>query len=155
LQRVAAGLRSLLPREDTASYTLAEALPWLWAVAARTKFPEREFAEWPALPGADYPGVRGPWAPSWELKVETTKHPKRPFAPVALLATRTLSEYGASTLAVGVGDSVALLAGAAQPKRATLARGALGCLDRQARNHGARRAAGGTVHAARRGASIR
>ncbi len=74
LQRVAAGLRSLLPGEDTAGYTLAEALPWLWAVAARTKFPEREFAEWPALPGADYPGVRGPWAPVWELKVETTKH---------------------------------------------------------------------------------
>jgi len=74
VQRVAAGLRSLLPGEDAAGYTLAEALPWLWAVAARTKFPERNFAEWAALPGADYPGVRSPWAPAWELKVETTKH---------------------------------------------------------------------------------
>jgi hypothetical protein len=67
-------LRSLLPGEDAVGSTLAEALPWLWAVAARTKFPERDFAEWPALPGADYPGVRSPWAPAWELKTETTQH---------------------------------------------------------------------------------
>jgi hypothetical protein len=74
LQRVAAGLRSLLPGEAAVAHQLAEALPWLWAVAARTKFPEREFAEWPALPGADYPGVRAPWVPAWELKTETTRH---------------------------------------------------------------------------------
>jgi hypothetical protein len=74
VQRVATGLRSLLPGEGTAGAALAEALPWLWAVAARTKFPERDFAEWPMLPGADYPGVRSPWLPAWELKTETTQH---------------------------------------------------------------------------------
>jgi hypothetical protein len=74
VQRVATGLRSLLPGEVAAGPTLAEALPWLWAVAARTKFPDREFAEWSTLPGADYPGICSPWIPAWELKTETTKH---------------------------------------------------------------------------------
>ena len=88
LQRVAAGLRGLLPGEPTAGHTLAEALPWLWAVAARTKFPEREFAEWPALPGADYPGVRSPWVPAWQPETTISTwptgcpaSPKPPSAP--------------------------------------------------------------------------
>jgi len=74
LQRMATGLRGLLPGERTTGCTLAEALPWLWAVAARTKFPERDFAEWPALPGADYPGVRSPWVPAWQPETTITQH---------------------------------------------------------------------------------
>ncbi len=74
LQQVAARLRHLLPGEAAADEKLTEALPWLWAVAARTKFPDQEFAECPALPGADYPGMQRPWVPAWEFEVKTTKH---------------------------------------------------------------------------------
>ncbi len=54
---------------------LADALPWLWAVAARTRHPE---AELPALrPLADYPGVAAPWQPGWhfEAKSRIDKYP--------------------------------------------------------------------------------
>ena len=54
---------------------LADALPWLWVVAARTRHPD---AELPALrPLADYPGVAAPWQPGWhfEPKSRTDKYP--------------------------------------------------------------------------------
>jgi hypothetical protein len=74
LQQVAARLRSLLPGELAAAEAFAATLPWLWAVAARTRFPEQELTEGPALPGVDYPGVRCPWVPAWEFEVKTTTH---------------------------------------------------------------------------------
>ncbi|MDJ0365795.1 DUF6493 family protein [Hymenobacter sp. H14-R3] len=40
---------------------LADALPWLWAVAARTRYPEANLPE--LAPLADYPGVTAPWCP--------------------------------------------------------------------------------------------
>ena len=74
LQQVAARLRHLLPGEAAADEKLTEALPWLWAVAARTKFPEQEFTACLSLPGDDYPGVLHPWVPAWEFEVKTTTH---------------------------------------------------------------------------------
>ncbi|MGI4865785.1 MAG: DUF6493 family protein [Janthinobacterium lividum] len=74
LQQVAARLRTLLPGDVAADETLTEAVPLLWAVAARTKFPERDFAAGAALADPDYPGVLRPWVPAWELETKTTKH---------------------------------------------------------------------------------
>jgi hypothetical protein len=44
---------------------LAEVLPWLWAVAARTRHPEAELPELRAL--GDYPGLATPWQPDWHF----------------------------------------------------------------------------------------
>ena len=46
---------------------LAEVLPWLWAVAARTRHPEAELPELRAL--GDYPGLATPWQPDWYFKM--------------------------------------------------------------------------------------
>ncbi len=54
---------------------LAEALPWLWVAAARTRRPTANLPE--LRPLADYPGVAAPWQPAWhfELKSHTYKYP--------------------------------------------------------------------------------
>ncbi|GAB3636076.1 hypothetical protein GCM10027422_16660 [Hymenobacter arcticus] len=54
---------------------LAEALPWLWAVAARTRYPAANLPE--LRPLADYPGLATPWQPAWyfEAKSHTYKYP--------------------------------------------------------------------------------
>jgi hypothetical protein len=69
-------LGKLLPfRYHGLPMPLADALPWLWVVAARTRHPA---AELPALrPLADYPGVAAPWQPTWhfEAKSHTYKYP--------------------------------------------------------------------------------
>jgi len=69
-------LGKLLPfRYHGLPVPLADALPWLWAVAARTRHPT---AELPALrPLADYPGVAAPWQPGWQFepKSRTDKYP--------------------------------------------------------------------------------
>jgi len=69
-------LGKLLPaRYHGLPVPLADALPWLWAVAARTRHPA---AELPALrPLAAYPGVAAPWQPGWhfEPKSRTDKYP--------------------------------------------------------------------------------
>jgi hypothetical protein len=59
----------------TPAVPLAEALPWLWAVAARTRRPAAELPE--LRPLADYPGVATPWQPAWyfEAKSQTYKYP--------------------------------------------------------------------------------
>jgi len=76
VQSLANRLGKLLPRRyHGLPVPLAEALPWLWAVAARTRHPT---AELPALrPLADYPGVAAPWQPGWhfEPKSHTYKYP--------------------------------------------------------------------------------
>jgi hypothetical protein len=69
-------LGKLLPtRAQSLPVLLTQALPWLWAVAARTRHPA---AELPALrPLADYPGLAAPWQPGWyfEPKSRTDKYP--------------------------------------------------------------------------------
>ncbi len=49
---------------------LAEALPWLWAVAARTRQPAGHFPALAGLTPRPCPNVAQPWQPVWEL------HPK-------------------------------------------------------------------------------
>jgi hypothetical protein len=56
-----------LERRPPTAATLAEALPWLWAVAARTKAPTAEFPALTNLTAGDCPGVVRPWQPRWEL----------------------------------------------------------------------------------------
>ena len=60
--------RLLIFKQSSAAPTpppLAEALPWLWAVAARTRHPEAGLPELRAL--GDYPGLATPWQPSWHF----------------------------------------------------------------------------------------
>ena len=48
---------------------LTQALPWLWAVAARTRQPQ---AALPALlPLGSYPGLAQPWQPTWQLELKS------------------------------------------------------------------------------------
>jgi hypothetical protein len=62
-------LGKLLPASAaTIPATLAEALPWLWAVAARTQQPAGEFPELAGLTAVPCPGVVRPWQPGWELQ---------------------------------------------------------------------------------------
>lgn len=64
LKQFTARLSPLIPR-PAGQPSFEEALPWLWAVAARTRQPE---APLPALSGlTDYPGVAAPWTPQWQL----------------------------------------------------------------------------------------
>ncbi|NRT17623.1 hypothetical protein HNP98_000430 [Hymenobacter sp. 9A] len=53
---------------------LAEALPWLWAVAARTRQPAAEFPALAALTPGPCPGVVGPWQPRWALVRESNTY---------------------------------------------------------------------------------
>ncbi|RFP65219.1 hypothetical protein D0N36_10175 [Hymenobacter lapidiphilus] len=55
--------------EGLAPLTLADALPWLWAVAARTRSPHGIWTELAAL--ADYPGLAKPWRPDWGIAMRT------------------------------------------------------------------------------------
>jgi hypothetical protein len=76
--RVLGGLlRRLLPEAASGGSVapLAEALPWLWAVAARTRYPEAVFEE--LRPLTDYPGVAAPWQPGWRFEPVTYVHQQR------------------------------------------------------------------------------
>lgn len=64
-------LSQLIPR-PAAQPTLEEALPWLWAVAARTRQPEAELPELRAL--TEYPGVAAPWAPRWQVTPKSHRY---------------------------------------------------------------------------------
>ncbi|WP_157541429.1 DUF6493 family protein [Hymenobacter aerophilus] len=55
--------------EHPVAPTLAEVVPWLWAVAARTRYPQAALPELTAL--ANYPGLAEPWQPSWRINTET------------------------------------------------------------------------------------
>jgi hypothetical protein len=70
-------LRRLLPAAagDNSGASLTEALPWLWAVAARTRYPEVVFEELRSL--ADYPGVAASWQPGWRFEPVTYVHQQR------------------------------------------------------------------------------
>ena len=72
-------------RPDTAgdAGSLADAWPWLWAVAARTRQPDGMFEELAALVSTAYIGVVRPWAPEWqfEVKVNTWVEKWKPGEP--------------------------------------------------------------------------
>jgi hypothetical protein len=51
--------------------TLAEALPQLWAVAARTKQPAATYPALDGLAAAGLPGVVQPWQPSWHVVAQS------------------------------------------------------------------------------------
>ncbi|MGI4733793.1 MAG: DUF6493 family protein [Janthinobacterium lividum] len=83
LKQWAERLHKLLPGTTLAPSTLAEALPWLWAVAARTKLPHHVFDGLRAPGAADYPGIGQPWVPKWEFefKVNTFVETWKPGKP--------------------------------------------------------------------------
>jgi len=70
VQAVAQQLSKLNPFKSaepvSTQATLTEALPWLWAVAARTRRPDAVLEE--LRPVADYPGVATPWHPAWKFE---------------------------------------------------------------------------------------
>ncbi|MFD1872591.1 DUF6493 family protein [Hymenobacter bucti] len=51
---------------------LAAALPWLWAVAARTRRPDAVLDE--LRPLADYPGLAEAWQPGWRIEPQSQTH---------------------------------------------------------------------------------
>ena len=63
-------LGKLLPSTAVAPASVTEALPWLWAVATRTKYPTGVFEQLEALTGSDYPGIVRPWQPEWAFEVK-------------------------------------------------------------------------------------
>ncbi|GAA4033466.1 hypothetical protein GCM10022409_17220 [Hymenobacter glaciei] len=71
LKHLTARLGKLLPGNASGGTTLADAWPWLWAVAARTRRPDGVFEELTALIATDYTGVVRPWAPEWHFEVKT------------------------------------------------------------------------------------
>ncbi|WP_310397815.1 DUF6493 family protein [Hymenobacter sp.] len=54
--------------------SLAESLPWLWAVAARIREPAADFPALAGLTAKDYPGVVRPWQPRWELQPKSNTY---------------------------------------------------------------------------------
>ncbi|GAA4368945.1 hypothetical protein GCM10023185_42140 [Hymenobacter saemangeumensis] len=71
LKHLTTRLGKLLPANAGGASTLADAWPWLWAVAARTRQPEGVFEELTALIPTDYTGVVRPWAPGWHFEIKT------------------------------------------------------------------------------------
>jgi len=63
-------LGKLLPSTAIVPASITEAMPWLWAVAARTKHPNETFEQLGALTGSDYPGVVQSWKPEWVFEVK-------------------------------------------------------------------------------------
>lgn len=68
-------VRSKQSSEAGAPAPSKDVLPWLWAVAARTRYPNAELPELQNL--SDYPGVGTPWRPGWhfEQKSNLIKQP--------------------------------------------------------------------------------
>ncbi|MFD2717473.1 DUF6493 family protein [Hymenobacter monticola] len=71
LKHLTTRLGKLLPANAGSTSALADAWPWLWAVAARTRQPEGVFEELNGLIPTDYTGVVRPWAPEWEFEIKT------------------------------------------------------------------------------------
>ena len=87
-------LRSLgqklgLVAEPSPTNRLAAALPWLWVVAARTRYPQAVLDE--LRPLANYPGVATPWQPGWHLQ-SATRTDKRPWNKAQPEVTYTWQE---------------------------------------------------------------
>jgi len=64
-----------LPAPPTAAPgALAEALPWLWAVAARTRQPAGHFPTLASLTPRECPNVAQPWQPVWEFQPKSNSY---------------------------------------------------------------------------------
>jgi hypothetical protein len=85
---------------------LAEALPWLAAVAARTRY---SLANLPELhPLADYPGLAAPWQPGWEFVQRLVSYQENAFDP-PVAVTRTWQELYVPTEHEGQAPPCSLL----------------------------------------------
>ena len=86
-------LGKLLPSTAIVPASVTEAMPWLWAVAARTKHPNETFEQLAALTGSDYPGVVQPWKPEWVFDVKTNTYVEewKPGKPVVTHRSTQLS----------------------------------------------------------------
>ncbi|MBF9221311.1 DUF6493 family protein [Hymenobacter ruricola] len=69
LQKATSRFSQWVSGEAPAPPTLDDALPWLWAVAARTRCPHAALPALAAL--ADYPGLAAPWVPTWDVRTRT------------------------------------------------------------------------------------
>lgn len=102
-------LERLLPTTPTVPGSLAEALPWLWAVAARTKEPTGEFPALANLTVSDCPGIVHPWQPRWELQHKSNTYvekwkPGKPEVTERWTELQVIAEPG-----VGVAPNALLL----------------------------------------------
>ena len=75
-------LGKLLPSTAIVPASVTEALPWLWAVATRTKHPNGTFEQLGTLTGSDYPGVVQPWKPEWVFDVKDHNPTKLVFPSI-------------------------------------------------------------------------
>ncbi|WP_223649763.1 DUF6493 family protein [Hymenobacter psoromatis] len=66
-QHLTEQLHQLLPGHSAAPGTLAEAWPWLWVVAARSKFSHPIFDNLLPAGTRAYPGIAQPWVPAWDV----------------------------------------------------------------------------------------
>ncbi|MDJ0365793.1 DUF6493 family protein [Hymenobacter sp. H14-R3] len=136
-------LSKLIPlRYSELSVSFTEVLPWLWAVAARTRYPTAELPALRAL--ADYPGVAAPWQPAWHVEAKSrtytypwdkeqpaitetwteltvaTEHPgQRPPSPLALYSLHARlpqkEQYYLQSLGSGLPFLLALVPGNPAP----------------------------------------
>jgi len=90
-------LSKLLPSLRAAPDTLETELPWIWAVATRTKYPEGYFPELASV--SDYAGVAEPWKPVWELeqKIDTYVEKWKPGKPTVTVRATHLRFAGSYT----------------------------------------------------------
>lgn len=81
--------------------SLAEALPWLWAVAARTRQPAGHFPTLASLTPRECPNVAQPWQPVWELypKSNTYVEEWKPGKPTVTEQWLDLLVHAKATLA--------------------------------------------------------
>ena len=69
LQKATSRFRQWATGETLAPLPLDDSLLWLWAVAARTRYP---YAPLPALAAlGDHPGLAAPWLPVWSVATRT------------------------------------------------------------------------------------
>ena len=73
---------------------LAESLPWLGAVAARTRQPAAVRDDLRALSG--YPGLAAPWEPGWHFEQQSQTH-RQPWNKAQPVLTRTWTELRVPT----------------------------------------------------------
>ncbi|TGE07823.1 DUF6493 family protein [Hymenobacter fodinae] len=101
-----------------APLALADALPWLWVVAARTRFPYQELPELAAL--ANYPGVAKPWLPEWHFEQKTHTY-KQSWNKQQPEITNTWQELTVHTPPVprGLPSSLLLYSHYVQPPKST------------------------------------
>ena len=63
-----------LPTSAAGPDSLAQALPWLWAVAARTRQPTGHFPTLASLTPRECPNVALPWQPVWEFQPKSKSY---------------------------------------------------------------------------------